>query len=651
MPVTATPPIQSPLQSSNTNGSIFGRQNSSSIFNTPNSGSIFNRTTTLPKTPTTSTTPTGVATSDLADQTTNAQKQGTDALQASVDAHTATKAAANPQMSIVDLLNSRGQSSDYTSRAKLAQQAGIQNYVGTAAQNQQLMGYVTNQQQTPVYGSDIKDANGNVIGQAKFDQNTGQPLAQPGQQNTGTGTDNTQTTNQTGQNNTQTATFPNTGSPGDQYNQDIADNLDEQTKALEDRQNQVDQIMNGTFPLSPAQQTILTTTKSQFDAIAQMQATANTSYQQAVALAGNRLGLNVQNQQEYLAEQNKAVNDGLQKINNLDAVASITIANLQQSFMDKDYAMINDNYNALQKTLESKQDAIASLQKRTDDLYTSTRDYNEKVKEFQQSQALEQAKFNLDLTENGYKYENGKIVIDTSSAGDGTATPGHTGNTLLDSNTKITTSGVHYVDGTNLTGKDATNMQHLAAYFGIPYLGKDTADAQANIETAKTNISNIADNLLSKLPKNGLGRIFDFSGNGNTAIGNNLKAYFQTDGDLASFNAYRSAAIQALRAMAGSKGLRINQAEIQTSIDNDIPKITDSVATAKAKIAKVQSMLNSQEKGIYGSKVYDTYSAPAATSDLQAYYNASPDHAAQIDSILQTYPGLTDAQLLQIANP
>jgi len=45
--------------------------------------------------------------------------------------------------SIVDYLKSKGQASDYASRTKLAQQQGITNYTGTAAQNTQLLGILS----------------------------------------------------------------------------------------------------------------------------------------------------------------------------------------------------------------------------------------------------------------------------------------------------------------------------------------------------------------------------------------------------------------------------------------------------------------------------------------------------------------------------
>ena len=49
--------------------------------------------------------------------------------------------------SIVDYLNSQGQTSDFNSRTQLAQQYGIQGYTGTAEQNTQLLGYLQGGQQ------------------------------------------------------------------------------------------------------------------------------------------------------------------------------------------------------------------------------------------------------------------------------------------------------------------------------------------------------------------------------------------------------------------------------------------------------------------------------------------------------------------------
>jgi hypothetical protein len=47
--------------------------------------------------------------------------------------------------------------------------------------------------------------------------------------------------------------------------------------------------------------------------------------------------------------------------------------------------------------------------------------------------------------------------------------------------------------------------------------------------------------------------------------------------------------------MAGSKGLRINQAEINLAIKNDIPNVTDTYGVALRKLRTVESMLDNAE--------------------------------------------------------
>jgi len=60
---------------------------------------------------------------------------------------TSTTSAAGGS-SIVDFLNSKGQDSSYGARARLAQQYGISNYTGSAQQNTQLLGILSNQTNT-----------------------------------------------------------------------------------------------------------------------------------------------------------------------------------------------------------------------------------------------------------------------------------------------------------------------------------------------------------------------------------------------------------------------------------------------------------------------------------------------------------------------
>lgn len=340
---------------------------------------------TLPKPVPTAPTNPGVATSDLATTTVNNQKVATNNLVQSVNQQTAKVASTptfDPTSSVTDLLTSKGQPSDFASRAKLANQAGIQGYIGTPAQNQQLMGFINN---PPAPAPNTTSSTGTTT--TTPTSGTTSPATTPVV---------TASTDQNAPTASTTTTPPatvNTGSPGDAYNSQIDDVQTQLGQNVENFASQVQQIYSGTFPLSAAQQSLLTATQAQFNEVQALQLTANKSYQGMVALAGNREGLNIQNPSEYAATQNQAITDGLNKINNLDATATKTLATLQEGFMNNDYQMINDTYTALQKTLEDKQTALEDVQKRTDDLYTFTQDFNQKAQEFQQQQAKETQEF------------------------------------------------------------------------------------------------------------------------------------------------------------------------------------------------------------------------------------------------------------------
>lgn len=66
--------------------------------------------------------------------------------------------------SIVDYLNSTGQSSDYASRSKLAADKGIQNYTGSADQNTQLLQALRNVSSSPGSSAMVNDLNKAVSG-------------------------------------------------------------------------------------------------------------------------------------------------------------------------------------------------------------------------------------------------------------------------------------------------------------------------------------------------------------------------------------------------------------------------------------------------------------------------------------------------------
>lgn len=132
-------------------------------------------------------------------------------------------------------------------------------------------------------------------------------------------------------------------------------------QAYEDYKAQIDQLKNGTFPLSPSEQAQIDYVKKQFEALKQQQITANKNFEGSM----NQLGI-VSGRSRYAPEiqvgivQN-TVNEGLKKVADIEAQAANTVAQLQSAFEDKNYARINQSYKALTDYLNQKSQVITQI--------------------------------------------------------------------------------------------------------------------------------------------------------------------------------------------------------------------------------------------------------------------------------------------------
>lgn len=156
---------------------------------------------------------------------------------------------------------------------------------------------------------------------------------------------------------------------------------------------------------------------------------------------------------------------------------------------------------------------------------------------------------------------------------------------------QTTVAGRKYLDLSQYQGDRREKARAAAAQAGVIPVSKENADALQNIDAARMNQQSIMDQIHDLLPSTPAGRA-------GAALTVPLSKVFQTNDQIAAFNSWRSAAIQTLRATAGSKGLRINRAEILQSIENDLPKLTDTLATAQQKRKNIERMLENIEKSI-----------------------------------------------------
>lgn len=165
-----------------------------------------------------------------------------------------------------------------------------------------------------------------------------------------------------------------------------------------------------------------------------------------------------------------------------------------------------------------------------------------------------------------------------------------------------TASGRQYLSAEDLQGDSGKFVRIQAANAGIPVVDKDTAGTLEDIDTTRANLNYMMKSIQGKLASGAPGRLW-------YGPKNTIEKIIQSDPTFGAMGTWRTGAIQSLRSVAGSKGLRINQAEIETAQDNDIPKMTDTLPVAEKKLQNLGAFLDHAEQA---HLVHDRTSMPGA---------------------------------------
>ncbi len=115
--------------------------------------------------------------------------------------------------------------------------------------------------------------------------------------------------------------------------------------AYADYKNQLNQIANGTFPLSPDQQAQLNALQAAWESTITAQRGANETYSNAYGMASARRG------GEYdplgaAGDAQRAMSVGINAIKGLQAAETEALANMRQGFMDNNFKAVTAAYNA-----------------------------------------------------------------------------------------------------------------------------------------------------------------------------------------------------------------------------------------------------------------------------------------------------------------
>lgn len=162
-----------------------------------------------------------------------------------------------------------------------------------------------------------------------------------------------------------------------------------------------------------------------------------------------------------------------------------------------------------------------------------------------------------------------------------------------------TSNGNSYINLDKLTKDEQASVTAAARQAGVPLLKTADISKLNAIDDTRLNLADIQ-NAVQGLLANNPGNNF-FKG-----IENTLKGAAGSQG-IKDYNAYRTAIINSVQALAGGagSGLRINAAEIKAAMDNDLPVISgpspDTVASAKGKLDKLAKQLDNWEHILVGN--------------------------------------------------
>lgn len=126
-------------------------------------------------------------------------------------------------------------------------------------------------------------------------------------------------------------------------------------------QSQIQGIQNGTVPLTADQQAQVDQLKQQYATLRQKQQEYNQAYEGGVTMLGVRSGINRYAGMEQANRIQQAVDQGIQKLADLDAKANHAVNTLQQGFKTNNIKMVQQAYNDYADLINKKTDQIKTM--------------------------------------------------------------------------------------------------------------------------------------------------------------------------------------------------------------------------------------------------------------------------------------------------
>lgn len=176
------------------------------------------------------------------------------------------------------------------------------------------------------------------------------------------------------------------GAPGGSLDEQLAKITQQTDEAFNSYQQSMQQLQNGTFPLTGEQGAQVQAMQDQLNAMKQAQMAANDRFTRGMTQAGISSGRARYAPEIEMGNIQNTINSGLSKIRDIEIQGMQAMSDLKKGFDSQNYQMINDQYDKLNTALEKKSSTISSMMK-------AVNDHQEKMVELQQKAEQDQRDF------------------------------------------------------------------------------------------------------------------------------------------------------------------------------------------------------------------------------------------------------------------
>lgn len=135
--------------------------------------------------------------------------------------------------------------------------------------------------------------------------------------------------------------------------------------------SKLDAISSGAYPLSPAEQQVMSATQQGFTQAIQFQQQANASYTGQITEAMASLGISTSAPTEAIGMIYAAISSGSTKIADLNAQMATSLGNLSLAFQKEDFSEVQNAWDETSKYMEDRITTLTTMQKNVQDAATA----------------------------------------------------------------------------------------------------------------------------------------------------------------------------------------------------------------------------------------------------------------------------------------